>query len=210
MVIDPTSPSRDINRKLLLTLHQDGLFDVLAGLIMVTFGLIPILDETGLNPGARQVIILSFYGVSVFSVLLFKRRITLPRSGYVQLSKKRTTRISMVFLFVNVVLFLIFTGVYIFDWPIWEFFGSYQLSVPLGLIFLVMFTVSGALLKAPRFHLYGILVMITFIGFEHLFLKGVVAHHGIPMAAFISGVLIVLSGLIYLYKFINRYKIDKE
>jgi hypothetical protein len=46
MVIDPTSPTKDINRRLLLTLHQDGLLDVLAGLIVATFGMIPILDET--------------------------------------------------------------------------------------------------------------------------------------------------------------------
>ena len=30
MVIDPTTPTRDINRRLLLTIHQDGLFDIMA------------------------------------------------------------------------------------------------------------------------------------------------------------------------------------
>ncbi len=54
MVIDPTSPTRDINRRLLLSLHQDGLLDILAGLIVATFGLIPILDETGMNTGIRR------------------------------------------------------------------------------------------------------------------------------------------------------------
>ncbi|MEN8227619.1 MAG: hypothetical protein ABFS38_05645 [Bacteroidota bacterium] len=208
MIFDPSSPTRDINKRLLLTLHKDGLFDVLAGLIVLTFGLIPILDEAGLNPGVRQVIILSFYALSVLSVLWLKRRITLPRSGYVKLSKKTTSRISVVFLIVNVILFLIFAGIYVFDWPIWEFFGSYQLSVPLGLIFLLMFTVSGALLKAPRFHLYGMLVLIAFLVFEHLFLRGGVAHHGIPLAAFISGGVIILSGCIHLFQFINTYRID--
>ena len=69
MVIDPTSPTRNISKRLLLSLHQDGLFDVLAGLIVVTFAFIPILDETSMNPGVRQVIILLFYGVSLVTIL---------------------------------------------------------------------------------------------------------------------------------------------
>ncbi|MCK4746471.1 MAG: hypothetical protein KAT15_05525, partial [Bacteroidales bacterium] len=205
---DPTSPTRDINRRLLLSLHQDGLLDVLAGLIVVTFGLIPILDESGLNAGLRQVIFLTFYFVEVFGVIWLKRRITLPRTGLVELSRKTTSRPSLVMLIVNVIIFLVFAGSYAFNIPIWDLFGSYQLSIPLGLIFLIMFTVSGALLKAPRFYIYGILVMITFVLFEHLYVKGIVVHHGIPPAGFISGGLIALSGLIHLRKFLIKYRIE--
>jgi hypothetical protein len=208
MVIDPTSPTREINRRLLMTLHQDGLLDVLAGLIVLTFGLIPILDESGLNPGARQVLFLSFYFLEVFVIIWLKRRIILPRSGMVQLSKKTTSRLSLVMLLVNVAIFLVMAGSYAFEIPIWELFGSYQLSVPLGLLFMLLLTVTGALLKASRFYFYGILVMVSFIVFEHLFLKGYVAHHGIPPAGFISGGLIVLSGLVHLRKFLLNYKID--
>lgn len=208
MAIDPTSPTRDMNRKLMLSIHQDGLLDVLAGLIVVTFGLIPILDNSGLNPGIRQVVFLSFYFFEVFAVIWLKRRITLPRTGLVLLLKKKQTKLSLILLLVNVLLFVILAGSYAFQIPIWEVFGSYQLSVPLGLIFLIMFTVSGALLKAPRFYLYGILVMVTFVLFEHLYNLGVVKEHGIPAAGFISGGLIVGSGLLILVGFIRKYKID--
>ncbi len=205
---DPHLPTSAINKRLMLTLHQDGLLDVLAGLIVLTFGLIPILDNTNLTPGLRQLIILLFYGLSVTSVIWFKQMITLPRTGLVQLSKKTTSRMSIVLLVVNVLIFLIFAGVYIFDLAIWEFFGSYQLSIPLGLIFLVMLSVSGGLLKAIRFYLYGVLVFVSFVLFEHLYLKGLVVHHGIPWASFISGGLIILSGIFILYRFVNRYKVD--
>ncbi len=55
MGIDSTSPTREINKRLLLTLHQDGLLDVLAGLIVITFGFIPILDETSMSPVTKQI-----------------------------------------------------------------------------------------------------------------------------------------------------------
>lgn len=206
MVIDPTSPTRDINRRLLLSLHQDGLLDILAGLIVATFGLIPILDETSMNSGIRQLVILLFYGVSVVLIIWLKNRITLPRSGYVKLSRKTSSKLSMIMLIVNVLLFLTFAGVYVFKIPLWDYFGSYKMSIPLGLIFLVMLSVSGGLLKAPRFHLYGLLVLISFVGFEHLYLEEKVKHHGIPLAAFISGGIIIMIGLILLIRFMNQYR----
>lgn len=202
------APSKEINKRLLLSIHQDGFFDILGGLIIINFGFVPLLDATGMNPGARQTILLSFYGLSVILVLWLKRRITVPRSGYVKLSKKTTSRLSISMLIVNLILFVVFAGVYFLDLPLWAYFGSYQLSVPLGLIFLVIFSFSGGLLKAVRFYLYGVLVLFFFIGAEHLYLKGQVADHGIPLAAFVSGGIIFLTGCIYLWNFLRKYKAE--
>ena len=90
------SPSKEINKRLLLSIHQDGFFDILAGLIIINFGWVPILDSTGMSPGVRQTILLSFYGLSVVLVLFLKRRITYPRAGYVKLSKKTTSRLAII------------------------------------------------------------------------------------------------------------------
>jgi hypothetical protein len=189
-------------------MHQDGLLDILAGLIVVIFGFIPILDETGLNVGIRQVIILLFYGISVLMVLWLKRRITFPRAGYVKLPRKTTLRMSVIMLIINVLLFLLFAITYIFDLPVRAFFGAYQMSIPLGLVFLLMFTIAGALLKATRFYLYGILVAAAFVAFEDLFLRGYVPHHGITYAAFISGGLTVGTGMLFLFRFLKNYKAE--
>ena len=201
------SPSKEINKRLLMSIHQDGFYDILAGLIVIIFALIPILDATGLSPGVRQVILLLMYGISILFILWLKRKITLPRTGFVQLSKKTTTRMSVIMLIVNIVIFLVFAGVYVLDIPLWSHFGSYQLSVPLGLIFLITLSITGGLFKAPRFFLYGILVLLSFIGFEHLFLSGIVAHHGIPWAGFVSGGIIFLSGAVKLHAFIKQYPV---
>jgi hypothetical protein len=205
-----STPSGEINRKLLMTIHQDGLLDVLAGLIIATFGMIPLLDSTGMNPGARQVIFLSCYVVEVVTIIFLKRSITLPRTGLVVLSRRTTTRISVILLILNTVIFLLFLFSYLLRLPLWKLFGSYQLSVPLGLVFLVMLSAAGALVKTVRYYFYGILVLAIFVGAEHLFLKGTVANHGIPLASFLSGGLIVLSGGIHLWRFLRKYQIDRE
>lgn len=206
--MDTTSPTREIQKRLLLTLHQDGLLDILAGSIVANFGLVPILDETGMNPGIRQVIILSIYAAAVVAVLILKRTVTQPRSGYVRLARRTTARISVILLIVNIIIFLVFALAYFLDLAVWEQLGNYQLSVPLGLIFLTMCTFAGALLKAPRFHLYGLMVMASFVGGEHLYSRSLLAHHGLPHAAFVSGGIMVVAGSIMFIKFIRGYSAE--
>ena len=53
-------------------------------------------------------------------------------------------------------------------------------------------------------------MLVSFIGFEHLFLMEVVAHHGIPWAGFVSGGIILLSGGVKLSAFIKRYRVDYD
>lgn len=203
------APSKEISRRLLLTIHQDGLLDVLAGLIIATFGIIPLLDETGMNPGVRQVIFLLCYMVEVGSIVWLKRLVTLPRTGMVTLSRRTTSRISIILLGINLVIFLFFLGSYLFAWPMKNQLGSYQLSVPLGLIWLILLSSMGALLKAKRFFLYGVVVLVILIVGEYLFTRGVIGNHGIPHASFLSGGLIVLSGFISLIRFLRKYRLEQ-
>jgi hypothetical protein len=201
--------SKEIHRRLMLTIHQDGLLDVLAGLIIATFGIVPLLDNTGMNPGVRQVIFLSCYLVEVVSVLWLKRAVTSPRTGMVTLSRRTSTRISLILLGINTFIFLVFLLSYLFKWSLWENLGSFQLSVPLGLIFLILLTSLGAILKASRFYLYGILVMAIFMGGEYFFNLGILGNHGIPPSSFMAGGIMVLSGGIHLYNFLKKYPVDR-
>ena len=210
MIPDPTSPTRHINKRLLLTLHQDGLLDILAGLIVITFGIIPLLDESGLGAGWRQVIFLSLYGIEVFGFLTLKKRICTPRIGMVILSRKKRRKLSLILLAFNLALFFFFIASYIFDLKIAEHLGKYQLSMMLGLTFMILLSVSGAMLNAGRFAVYGVIVFISFVGSEHLFLENRILHHGIPLATLISGGLMVLYGTYLLRRYIREYKIENQ
>lgn len=192
----------------MLTIHQDGLLDILAGLIIATFGTIPLLDGTGMNPGVRSVIFLLAYMLEVIVILWLKRVITLPRTGLVKLTRKTTSTLALSLLIVNILLFLIFAGSYTFRIPLWNLFGSYQLSLPLGLAFMIPLTAAGVLLKAYRFSLYGLLLLTFYMAGEHLFLRGVFRDHGIPVASFLCGGLIAVTGIFLLTRFIRRYRVE--
>lgn len=208
MILDPTTPGKHINRRILLSLHQDGLLDILAGLIIITFGIIPLLDASGLGAGWRQVIFLSLYGLEVAGVLILKKKITQPRAGLVVISGKMQRKIGLILLVLNLLIFLFFVVNYLFDLNIGKQLGQYQLSILLGLVFLMMLTVTGIMIKAFRFSVYGLLVLVSYLASEHLFLAGKIPHHGIPLASMISGGIIVLSGILLLYKFLGRYKLE--
>lgn len=210
MILDPTSPTRDINKRLLLSIHQDGLLDILAGLIVITFGIIPLLDASGLGAGLRQVIFLSLYGIEVFGIMMLKKKISTPRLGMVIISRNKSRKYSLIMLMINLSLFLFFVASYLFDLNILDLLGQYQLSIMLGLIFMLLLSVSGAMLRAPRYAIYGLIIFICFVGSEHLFLEAKTAHHGIPLAALISGGLMVLSGSYLLMRFIQDYRIDNQ
>ncbi len=203
-----TSPSREINQRLMLTIHQDGLLDILAGLIIATFGTIPLLDASGINPGVRQVIFLSCYLVEVVALLWLKRTVTLPRTGQVTLSRRTTTRLSVTMLIINGLIFLFFAGTYLFKLPVRHVLGSFQLSISLGMIFFILFSAAGWMLRATRFFFYAALVLAAFILAEYLAIHGNLKDHGIPLASFFSGGVIVCTGVVQLVHFMNTYKID--
>lgn len=204
------TPSQEIRRRLMLTIHQDGLIDILAGLIVATFGTIPLLDGTGMHPGVRSVIFLSAYMLEVVVILWLKRAITLPRTGLVRLNRKMTSKPAITLLIINILLFLVFAGSFLFNISLWNLFGSYRLSVLLGLAFMIPLTAAGVLLRAYRFSIYGLLVLVVYMAAEHLYLLGVLGDHGIPAASFLCGGLIAFTGGIYLHRFLQTYQIGSD
>lgn len=210
MAIDPTLPGRSINRNLQLFLQQDGLFDILAGLIIITFGVIPLLDESGMGVGLRQIIFLVFYGIEVSLFLWLKRRISLPRSGQAVPPGRKRRRLSLILLLLNVAILIFLLANYGFDLIITNLLGQYQLSIMLGMIFLLVLSIVGAMLKAPRYFGYSILVFACFVGSEYLFYNGLSMHHGIPLAAAVSGGIIICVGLLYLLRFIKTYNSESH
>ena len=203
-------PSVEIRRRLMLTIHQDGLLDILAGLVIATFGLVPLLDESGMNKGIRSLLLLFLYMLEVGGIMWLKRAITWPRTGVVQLARKTTSRMAVTMLVINVLLFVFFAGSSLLRLPVAEALGPYSLSITLGLLFLILLTSSGVVLRAPRFHLYALCVLGMYILSEHLFLRGITGNHGIPLASFLSGGVTAGSGGILLIRFLRKYRVVKE
>jgi hypothetical protein len=73
---------------------------------------------------------------------------------------------------------------------------------------MIPLSAAGILLRAIRYQLYALGVLVLFIVSEHLYLNGMAGEHGIPLASFISGGLIAGTGILLLARFIRRYRIE--
>lgn len=200
------SVSQHIRKRLMLNFHRDGLIDILGGMIVVTFGTVPLLDETGMHPGIRQMLLFAMFGAEAGLFLLLKRVITQPRAGRIRLLKQQARRIWVSLLVLNLFLLVFVLAGSLTSLPILGFAAEYQLSVSLGLIFLGMFTMVAAILRVNRFYLYGILVITSFMWMEHLFFRGALSHHGIPAACLITGATMSATGGILLARFIWNHR----
>jgi len=202
-------PFKDIQKNLLYKSSEDGSYDIFAGLIILTFGFVPILDESGMSPVVRQIILFGAYILEITAILLLKRRITWPRLGYFVLTKKYRTKLGTILLFVNILIFLMFVTLYLFRVKLDLEFTTYALSLPLGVAFMLMLSLAGIILGSVRFYLYGIVVLGFLMEGENLYHAGYLENFGLPAAAISSGSILLFSGLLVLFRFLKRYPLEK-
>ena len=89
---------KEIERRAYMSYHQDGLLDIFAGLYVLGFGLGLFMDvvwDFGMG-----VIILpgGFIAVAVSIWIAAKRRITMPRIGFVNFGTRGATKLTAIFI----------------------------------------------------------------------------------------------------------------
>ncbi len=192
-----------LERKAYLVYHEDGLIDVLTGIILSYIGIFVLSDV--------DFPLLSWF--VIMAPLLYaeiKRRVTEPRIGHVKFGPGRRYRqqkvVMVVALIVNVILVMSFflerNSLYA-PWravePVWG-----VLIAGTGIISLILYTI-GHLNEVSRFRWYSGLsvVMFTIAHFmtaPSLGVFGRMAYAGIPL-----GCIMIINGLLNLWRFLQKY-----
>jgi len=201
------SVSSEVRRQLMLRTSEDGTFDMLAGLILITFGFVPILDNVGLQPGFRQIILFGFYIIEIFGIVILKRAVVWPRTGYFELTKKHKSRIGIILLAINIVLFLGIVGLLLLRRD-QDYIIKYTLSLSLGTLFLVMLSAVAAIFRSYRFYIYALMVPALMIFSEYLYHRDLLREFGLPFSANLSGSIMVITGIVLLIRFLKKYPKD--
>ena len=199
---------KKIEKKAWKSCFQDGLWDIFLGLILVGFGIAPLIEEiTGITYLISYIILLSlgyiiFYGG--------KKYITVPRIGNVKFGPKRKyKRIKLVIILVISVLFglaaILLTQTnlisYIIDISIW------------GIIFainaLIVFSLMAYYLDFPRLYIYSIF-FATSIFIVETSRSHVGSLYDTVIGFGMFGVVILLIGVLHLTRFVRKYPLKKE
>ena len=182
---------KEIQRKVYMSLFEDGLWDIFLGLFILGWGL-AILTEAAYLPG------LSFIGI-YFVMWGVKKWLTYPRIGYVRFSATSRRRITARFLILGVGVLLVGVMAAVL-WAIGtrpQWLADYFPLIFNGILAaIVCFVAYWA--RVNRFYLYAALIFLGAV--FHLWL-GIRWEFGFIGA----GGIIVLIGLVILIIFLRKY-----
>jgi hypothetical protein len=196
---------REIEKKAYMSYHQDGLIDIIIGFYALAFGLGIILDIVydfgfaAIMPAILIAIILPLW-------IHAKRKITMPRIGFVKFGARESNKLFAVLVGLMVVglgVSILFAVAMVQDGPpFWlDILFQYGMIV-IGLGSAVIASLFAYSMGLKRLHGYGLLILALFtsghflsIPFQYLLLA--------------IGSVIITSGAALLVRFVRRYPLPK-
>ncbi|UCD99528.1 MAG: hypothetical protein JSV42_02015 [Chloroflexota bacterium] len=186
---------KEIERQVYMSYSEDGLVDIAIGVVMATWGTMLLMEPSGLI----GLIALLGMGIWYFG----KRFITVPRAGVIKPGLKMERRMRNLTILLLVLGLLALVGILMS-----RILGSsFSADHPLGILGLVI--ASGVcllayLLNTVRLYAYAVILFIAFVGGEIL-AGTITTFDAFAISVIIAGVVILLSGLFILIRFLRRY-----
>ena len=196
-----TQEFNPLKRKVYLAYHQDGILDLVAGTVVLGFGLNMLTDN------------IAFLMIGWFVMMMYvflKKRITIPRFGYVRIdSEKKTLMRSWLSMGIGVFVLLLFFGLGFFvnrepTSPEMEALIRRYHMVPLSaMLFGLPALVAAFFLGLKRFYLYALLA----IGLP---LLGALSNIETYIPIVTTGAVILAFGAVLLVTFLQKYPLNAE
>jgi uncharacterized membrane protein len=191
-------------KRIALHYQGDGLMDIYTGLIILSFGML-ILVDMGWMSGV-------FVAVFLPTWLTVKQSLMSSRLSYSEIEQAGVhgstgTRVRLIILgllglIVGLVAFLLLTSGFIAESS--RLWLSENFSILAGLLSGIVLAIIGAVIKAPRFYGYAIL-SVAIIGI------GALLGVGFPLTVVAVGVIILGVGTVLLIRFLRMHpKIERE
>jgi len=191
---------KDIERKIYMVYHEDGLVDIAIGLVFLGWGVLLAVGPPFLIVLLGPIALLIYY--------FGKRDISVPRVGIIEPGRKMANRmLSLVMALLGMGLLALVTLI-LFSQLGPGALEDYSLAL-VGLIVAIGVCLLGYLLQAIRLYLYAALLFVAFAAGEAL-TSSVTAVDTFLLSVIIAGLIILVSGLLVLFRFIRRYPLPPE
>jgi len=197
---------KEIERKAYRSFFQDGIYDVVWGIMLIGFGLSPLLKNIGL---ARPLNIVVFPILALVILLVGKKYITTPRLGVVKFGPKRKSdkqkmwKLASIIMLIQIILILLIKNEAFSS--LGEMHKSNSIIPLIVSLFLVTFSaIIAHFLGFPRFFLFGLMMAISYPAAGILY-----KYIGAPLDGLIpfciSGLILVFYGIVLLIRFLKKY-----
>jgi len=190
----------------LLSNFEDGFWDLYWGLLLIGFGVSPVLEELGILKPINFII----FPLFAFAVLFIgKKLVTVPRIGRIKFGSKRISNQIKLFV-IGTILFIISTIFFVLVKNTYLDTSKEgvmaALTAPFGyaLFFIICISVIAYFMEFNRLYFYAFLFGISILLAEALYFV-----FGEPLDALvafsITSIPILINGTILLYKFLKKY-----
>jgi hypothetical protein len=198
-----------------LTNYEDGLWDILLGLVMLLLSIYPITREL-LGPELNLVLFLVALAILVIGLSAARRYISTPRLGYAKQRRTPTTKL-LVALMAGLVLLTLGCVIATLLSPGWipqissSSTASWisDLAVEIAVMFAMvgLFSLLGYLFGVTRLFVYGWLLGGAYL-LSVALTRGQDVSFNLPLA--IASGIIIGTGIVLLVRFIRKYPILME
>lgn len=196
------SSLKEIEKRTYLAYHQDGLIDIFVGVYILLFGL-SILFSTISDFSMWFVIPGIFPAIMVPIWISIKKRITMPRIGYVKFGSRGVNKLMAIFLGLMVAglgLFMVFT--FASESQAWAL-TLRNLVIPNGMIIIgigaaMISSLFAYTMGLKRLYAYGLLSLV-------LFLAGYLTPIPFEYIPVTIGLVVIINGFLILIRFIQKY-----
>lgn len=196
--MDSATSLKSIERKAYRSTFEDGIYDILFGMIFLIPAIIAVLESVGVS---------RFYGYLLFLVpLVFsplgKRFITTPRLGAVEFGQKRKSR--------RRVLLVVCAGIAVLMLPVILMALAEGISggnswLLVALFGIPVFAVGVYIMDFPRLYVYAALLIFAVLESEYL-LKYIDPPYNSLISFGIPGAVILPIGISLLFRFMKKYR----
>ncbi len=197
---------KEIERKAYMSYHQDGLLDIFAGLYILGFGIGIIMDvllDFGFGVIMPAILIATVLPIWIAA----KRKITMPRIGYVNFGTRGANKLTAVFIGTMVAglgAFFVFTlATFQGESRQWLDLIVQNGMLIVGFGTLVICSLFGYTMGLKRLYAYGLLavIVLTIGHFMHIFFAYIITA---------LGFIVMVAGFALLVSFVRKYPLKGD
>ncbi len=191
---------KDIERKIYMVYHEDGLVDIAIGLVFLGWGVLLAVGPPFLIVLLGPIALLIYY--------FGKRDVSVPRVGIIEPGRKTANRMLSLFIALIGLGLLALVSLILLSQLGPGSLEEYSLAL-VGLIVAGGVCLLGYLLQAIRLYVYAVLLFVAFTAGEYL-TGSVTVVDPFLLSVIIAGLVILASGVLVLIRFIRRYPLPSE
>jgi hypothetical protein len=197
---------KEVERKAFTTTFQDGLWDIFIGCFTLQFAIGPMLP---LGDFWSSAVFLPFFALVFVVLRLIRKYVVVPRAGRVKFGSWRRTRLIKF----NVVIFVVLTFSLILgalSFVQFDAVPGWVHTARFSLVFLIVYCVAAYFLDFTRLYIYGILVALSPVIGELLYVYLKAPHHGFPITFGLASGIILLTGLVLFVRFLRSHAMPTD